>query len=149
MEEVKEGRQGESERNENDPADDGEPERVPCVAWSALEVTGSEMLADEGVDDGEHPHGEGDGGEGVDSTVALCREFGGSDKTDHPCVDELHDGVGGHGEDGWPGDGPEFAEGGDFCGGEMFGCGGGVHVCWWVVLVRRDCCHSGYDRRGN
>lgn len=135
--EVEEGGEGESEWNEDEPADNGKPERVPCVARTAFGVASTEVLADEGVDDGDHSHGESEWCKGVDSAVALCGEFVGSDETDHPCVDELHDGVGSHREDGGPGDGPEFAERGDMCAWERLRIDGGVHARKGIIIVRR------------
>ena len=93
---VEDGGADGNEGGQREAEDQAEPNSLPEISATFGEIAAAEALADQGVDEDEGPHAEGDGGEIKNS--GICGRVGRqpAEAGEHPSVDELHDGVGGH-----------------------------------------------------
>ncbi len=100
---------GEGQENQ-DVGEQEEPEAVPHVRGAALGLAGAEVLGRERVDEREDAEKDRRGNERGDARVADGGEFVGPQLGGDELVDELHDGVGRHGDDRGDGDGEQLFE---------------------------------------
>ncbi len=90
--------------------DQAKPDSLPEESAALLEIARAETLADEGVDDDESSHSQGERGEGEHSAVGRGSGRCVPEPGENPGVDELHGRVGGHLGHGGKGQGEEFGK---------------------------------------